>query len=132
VALHTDSTQPQGSPASPLPDTLYCPHCGGCEVHLARTVVFTRDHDGAATGDRYRIPARDPFVDPTSREPAFAADDDIHGNPSRDRGAVVLHFVCEGGCPTFSYQFSQHKGCTSFSVGASDVHSVENEYGYLF
>lgn len=99
---------------------LSCPTCGGNDVHLSRTAVYTRPYDGAETGTRCLIPARDPWIDPTSLEPALTVDDDMRDCPSRNRGGVLLHFICENDCPAFKLALAQVKGLTLIHAEVHD------------
>jgi hypothetical protein len=101
-------------------EVLRCPTCGEqFSMHHEMVEVFTRPHDGASTGTRYEIPARDPMHDTTYHRPELTINRDMRGNPSINRGGVVIHFCCEHGCPPFELRIGQCKGMELFSIGSS-------------
>lgn len=101
-------------------ELLCCPTCGEQHsMHHAIVEVFTRPHDGASTGTRYEVPARDPMHDTTYHRPEQTIDRDMRTNPSINRGGVVVHFCCEHGCPPFELRIGQCKGMELFTMGSS-------------
>lgn len=80
--------------------SLKCPACDGFYIHHTKVEIFGRK-DRAADGVHLSFENNEASVD-----------GDLSGNPSRDRGGVLIHFECENCISKFALSVSQHKGNT--------------------
>ncbi len=113
---------------------LECPRCGpfSC-THNTGVEVYVRADD-AAVGTKVEVMPPGGLVglagiDNDAEVEVTVRSGPLPGNPSGRRGAVVLHFVCEGCWGRFTVEFAQHKGSTLVRTVPGVVVPEAEEFG---